>query len=195
MLGLKDNLEAVKKEIGAQEQFLEGIIKSERFFKRYKKYVITVAVLLVVGGISYSVVSVVNKSNLQVSNEAYNKLLVNSKDQESLNILKDKNERLYNFYKFKMALESNDKASLKELAAYTKDPVISDLAAYQLSGLENKNDSKSELLKGFNILQEGYQLILDSKIQEAKMKFAQIDLNSPLKNVSNNLEHYQGAKQ
>jgi flagellar basal body-associated protein FliL len=194
MLGLKDNLEAVKKEIGAQEQFLEGIIKSERFFKRYKKYIIAVAVLLVVGGIYYSVVSAVNKSNLQVSNEAYNKLLVNSNDQESLNILKDKNDRLYNFYKFKIALESNDKASLKELAAYTKDPVISDLAAYQLSGLENKNDSKSELLQGFNILQEGYQLILDNKIQEAKMKFAQIDLNSPLKNVSNNLEHYQGTK-
>lgn len=195
MLGLKDNLEAVKKEIGTEEQFLEGIIKSERFFKRYKKYIISAAIVLVVGGISYTVVNTVNKSNLQVSNEAYNKLLVNSNDQESLKVLKDKNERLYNFYKFKIALESSDITSLKELAAYTKDPVISDLAAYQLSGLENKNESKSELLKGFNILQEGYKLILENKTEEAKLKFAQIDLNSPLKNISNNLEHYQGIKE
>jgi flagellar basal body-associated protein FliL len=194
ILGLKENLNAVKNEIGTEEQFLEGLIKSERFFKRYKKYILTGIVVLVVGGISYSVANMIHQSNLQVSNAAYNKVLANSEDQASLKILKDKNERLYNFYKFQIALESNDAAALKELALYTKDPVISDLAAYQLSGLENKNAAKSELLRGFNILQEGYKLISENKIEEAKLKFAQIDLNSPLKNIANNLEHYQGKK-
>ncbi len=68
-------------------------------------------------------------------------------------------KELYNFYIFQQALESNDVVVLKELASYKKDPVISDLATYQLSGIEGKSDSKSELLSGFVALQEGYNLL------------------------------------
>ena len=35
---------------------------------------------------------------------------------------------------------------------------------------------------------------LNKKIAEAKIKFAQIDPNSPLKQIAQNLEHYQGLK-
>lgn len=192
-MALKENIEAVKKEIGTEEQFLEGIIKSERFFKRYKKYVISVAVLVVVAGSTYATMSVVKENKLQSSNEAYSKLIVNPNDTVSQVILKDSNERLYNFYRFQIALEKNDVAALKELAEYKKDPVISDLATYQLSGLQN-TEATSELLTGFIALQDGYKLLKEDKVKEAKLKFAQIDLNSPLKNISNNLEHYQGIK-
>ena len=187
-MALKENIEAVKKEIGTEEQFLEGLIKSERFFKRYKKRIISVVVVAVLTGGTYATMSVLSENRLQASNEAYNKLLKNPSDDAAKMVLKNKNERLYNFYRFQQALESNDVATLKELAEYKKDPVISDLASYQLSG------TKSELLVGFIALQEGYKLLQVDKIKEAKLKFAQIDLNSPLKNISNNLEHYQGIK-
>jgi len=193
-LSIKENFEAVKKEIGTEEQFLEGLIKSEWFFKKYKKSIIYIAVLLVIGGISYSVNDIMKTNNLQSSNEAYNKLLTNPNDSESLNILKEKNERLYSFYRFQVALKANDVVVLKELSTYKYDPVIADLASYQLSGLEETKMKDSKLLKGFNLLQNGYDLILQDKIKEAKLQFAQIDLNSPLKNISNNLEHYQGKK-
>jgi len=193
-LALKENIEAVKKEIGTEEQFLEGIIKSERFFKKYKKRVISVVVVAVLAGGTYATINILNENRLQASNEAYNKLLKDPSDDASKVVLKNKNERLYNFYRFQQALESNDVAVFKELAEYKKDPVISDLAAYQLSGIENKSGSTSELLAGFIALQEGYKLLKEDKVKEAKLKFAQIDLNSPLKNISNNLEHYQGIK-
>jgi len=193
-LSIKENLDAVKKEIGTEEQFLEGLIKSEWFFKKYKKSIIYVAVLLIVGGVSYSVNDMMITDNLQSSNQAYSKLLTNPNDTESLNILKEKNERLYSFYRFQVALKANDVVVLKELSTYKNDPVIADLASYQLSGLEETKMQNSKLLKGFNLLQNGYDLILQDKVEEAKLQFAQIDLNSPLKNISNNLEHYQGKK-
>ncbi|WP_024953926.1 hypothetical protein [Sulfurospirillum arcachonense] len=193
-MALKDNLDAVKKEIGTEEQFLEGIIKSERFFKRYKKYIISAVIVLVVSGSAYAVLNVINENRLQSSNEAYSKLLLNPKDTNAEKTLKEKNERLYNFYRFQKALSQNNAAVLKELAAYKTDPLISDLASYQLASEENKVAAKSELLQGFIFLEEGYKLLQSDKIKEAKLKFAQIDLNSPLKNIANNLEHYQGKK-
>ena len=193
-MALKENIEAIKKEIGTEEQFLEGIIKSERFFKRYKKRIITIAIVAVLVGGTYATTCVLNENRLEVSNEAYNKLLKDPNDDVSKMLLKDKNERLYNFYRFQTALESNDIKTLKELSEYKKDPIISDLASYQLSSAEGKIATKSELLSGFIALEEGYELLKKDKIKEAKLKFAQIDLNSPLKNVSNNLEHYQGIK-
>lgn len=192
-MALKDNIEAVKKEIGTEEQFLEGIIKSERFFKRYKKYIIAASAVLIVAGGIYTTMKVMKDNRLESSNLAYNKLLKDPKDTVSLNILKESNERLYNFYRFQVALEKNDKEVLKELADYTQDPVISDLAGYQLAGIE-KSTTNSVLLKGFVALQDGYKLLQEDKISEAKMKFAQIDLNSPLKNIAKNLEHYQSKE-
>lgn len=190
-LALKENIEAVKQEIGTEEQFLESIIKSERFFKRYKKPILIIGAILIVAGGIIATMDILKENRLEKSNMAYNKLLKNPTDSASLDILKNSNERLYNFYKFQSALAKNDKTALKDLAAYTKDPVISDLASYQLAGL-NGSKADSKLLGGFIALQEGYKLLQKNKIEEAKMKFAQIDLNSPLKNIAKNLEHYQG---
>ena len=193
-MALKENIEAIKKGIGTEEQFLEGLIKSERFYKKYKRSIISAAIVFVLAGSSYVAMTVMKESRLEASNYAYNKLMINQNNAKFKAILKDKNERLYNFYRFQKALKSNDIVVLKELSDYKKDPVISDLAMYQLYSIESKKDSKSELLSGFIALQEGYKLLKVNKIEEAKLKFAQIDLNSPLKNISNNLEHYQGIK-
>ena len=193
-MSLKENIEAVKQEIGTEEQFLEGLIKSERFFKRYKKYIISLGIVLIVGGVSYSVTNMIKADNLQVSNEAYSKLLLNNKDTKSLKILKNKNERLYNLYRLQIAVKANDITALKEILKTDNDQVISDLATYQLASLENTKIENSKLLRGFNLLRNGYNLIIKGKIEEAKLEFAQIDLNSPLKNVAKNLEHYQGKK-
>lgn len=188
-MSLKENIESVKKEIGAEEQFLESVIKSERFFKKYKKLIISTALIVVVGGATYAGLNMAEESRLEASNQAYSKLLINPSDSASIAILKDKNERLYYFYKLQIALESGDKKALEELASYKNDVIISDIASYQLG---DKKSSNSELLKGFISLQEGFNLLKDEKINEAKLKFAGINLNSPLKNIANKLEHYQG---
>lgn len=191
-MGLKDNLDAVKKEIGTEEQFLESIIKGERFFKKYKKIIISVAVVLVVAGVGYSVMDFLNNQRLETSNKAYLTLKSNPNDKEAQEILKSKNERLYNFYRFELAIKNADKKVLQELASYREDPIISDLASYEIASLEGNTPKKSSLLNGFVNLQSGYNKLKEDKINEAKIEFAKINLNSPLKNISKSLEHYQG---
>ncbi|MBL0686948.1 MAG: hypothetical protein JJV95_06015 [Sulfurospirillum sp.] len=193
-MALKENMEAIKREIGIEEKFLEGFMKTEYFFKKYKKYIVFSAITVVVAGVMYVTSGIIKESRAEASNSAYSKLLKDPNDSVSKSILKEKNERLYNFYRLQMALESDDIKTLKELSEYKNDPVISDLALYQFSSIEGKNDFKSELLHGFIILQEGYKLLQEDRVSEAKLKFAQIEMNSPLKNVSDNLEHYQGTK-
>jgi hypothetical protein len=191
-LGLKENIDAVKEEISTEEQFLESIIKGERFFKKYKKLIIAIVSLAFFGLVAYGVISYINKQKIEASNNAYKVLLSNPQDSEALNNLKTNNIRLYNLFVFSQAIQNDDKVALKELSAQKDDVIISDLAQYQLAGLEGQKEAKSDILRGMALLQEGYTLMVDGKVSEAKLKFAQIDLSSPVKNIANSLEHYHG---
>jgi hypothetical protein len=191
-LGLKENIDAVKEEISTEEQFLESIIKGERFFKKYKKLIIAIISLAFFGLVAYGVISYINKQKIEASNNAYKVLLSNPQDSEALNNLKTNNIRLYNLFVFSQAIQNDDKVALKELSAQKDDVIISDLAQYQLAGLEGQKEAKSDILRGMALLQEGYTLMVDGKVSEAKLKFAQIDLSSPVKNIANSLEHYHG---
>ncbi len=193
-MALKENIEAIKREIGVEEQFLEGMIKSEHFYKRYKVYILISAVVALFAIGTYVTMGILKENRLEISNDAYNRLLKDPNDMESKAVLKENNERLYYFLKFQKATRSDDITLLGELANYKKDPVISDLASYQLYSIQRKESIKSELLPGFIVLKEGYKLLKEGRTEEARLKFAQIDLNSPLKNISDNLEHYHGAE-
>ena len=185
-LALKENLDAVKKELGTEEQFLESMIKGERFFKKYKFPIIGGVGLLVALGIGYAVMTSVNASNLEASNKAYMALLKNKEDQTALATLKEKNSALYQTYLFHQAIVQNDAKALESLAISDVDALLKDLAAAQLGRGENTlSGSLASLISGYELLQEG-------KVQEAKVKFAAIPLTSPLQNIVKNLEHYQG---
>jgi len=192
-LGIKENLQAVKEEISTEEQFLEGMIKSERFFKRNKKYLLAILVVCVVGSIGYSIQTMMEIDRLKQSNEAYMTLLSDPNNAQALSLLKQKNEKLYTMYELQLALTTNDKDVLTRLSNAT-DTVVSAIASYGLSQVDKQSVPKGELFAGMVALQEGYALLKDAKINEAKVKFAQIDINSPLKQVAQNLEHYQGLK-
>lgn len=185
-LALKENLDAVKQELGSEEQFLESMIKGERFFKKYKFPIIGGVGLVIALGIGYAVMTSVNASNLEASNKAYLALLKNKDDQAALSTLKDKNKALYQTYLFQQAIAQNDAKALESLAASDLDALLKDLANAQLGRGENVLSGALASLMG------GYELLQAGKIQEAKVKFAAIPLNSPLQNIVKNLEHYQG---
>ncbi len=193
MLGIKENLKAVKEEISTEEQFLEGMIKTERFFKAKKRYFIgaILAVVLVAG--AYGTQTMLEQARLKSANEAFILLMQNPSNAQALATLKEKNENLYALLTLQKATEAGDKETLKTLSM-SKNWMIKDVASYQLAQMEQRIDSSSELFKGFTILQEGYALLQEKKVPEAKIKFALIDANSPLKQIAQNLEHYQGLK-
>jgi len=193
-LGLKENIKAVKEEISTEEQFLEGMIKSERFFNRNKKYIISALVLLALGAGGYAINDVMASQRLKVSNAAYQALLKDANNTAALETLKAKNPKLYAMYTFETALAKGDIEALTQVSLSKDNPILADLATYQLSQLDANKAPKGELLSGMVLLQEGYELLKEKKVEEARLKFAQIETNSPLKQIAKNLEHYQGLK-
>ena len=193
-MGLKENIKAVKEEISTEEQFLEGMIKSERFFNRNKKYIISALVLLALGAGGYAINDVIASQRLKVSNAAYQALLKDANNTAALETLKAKNPKLYAMYTFETALAKGDIEALTQVSLSKDNPILADLATYQLSQLDANKSPKGELLSGMVLLQEGYELLKEKKVEEARLKFAQIETNSPLKQIAKNLEHYQGLK-
>lgn len=193
-MGLKENIKAVKEEISTEEQFLEGMIKSERFFNRNKKYIISALVLLALGAGGYAINDVMASQRLKVSNAAYQALLKDANDTAALETLKAKNPKLYAMYTFETALAKGDIEALTQVSLSKDNLILADLATYQLSQLDANKSPKGELLSGMVLLQEGYELLKEKKVEEARLKFAQIETNSPLKQIAKNLEHYQGLK-
>ena len=191
-MSLKENINSIKEEIGAEEQFLESVIKGERFYKKYKKQILASVVFVVLFSVGYVGYDFIKQRSLKVSNEAYEKLLKTPSDKDALNILKDKNPKLYDVFLFQEAVKKNSIQELENLSKNDSDELLSDLSKYQLGQLKNSKVVQSKLLNGFSLLEEGFDLLKEGKITEAKLKFAQIDSNSPLSKIVKNLEHYQG---
>ncbi len=191
-MSLKENIKSIKQEIGVEEQFLESVIKSERFYKKYKKYIISGAVVCVIVAIGYTAFNIVNDRNLKISNEVYEKLIQTPNDKEALSVLKDKNPALYSVLMFQEAIKNNNIAKLELIANEKNNKFLSDLSNYQLEQLKNSKVVKSKLLNGFALLEEGYDFLKQGKKEQADLKFAQIDPNSPLSQIVKNLNHYQG---
>jgi len=93
-MSLKENVEYIKDEISSEEKFFESFFKLEKFYKKYKYLII----LVVVGTLGYfitsSVMGYINEQNTIKANNAYNKLLLNPTDTNSIAILKEKNTKL-----------------------------------------------------------------------------------------------------
>ncbi len=193
-MGLKENIQAVKEEISAEEQFLEGMIKGERFFKRHKNTILALAIVLVLGAGGYALSDFLHQNNLKVSNEAHQELMKDANNQKALEILKQKNPKLYEMFTFETAIKKGDVEALKKLATSKENAILADLATYELSQLDKNVIVKSELLGGLVLLEEGYALLKENKVEEARLKFTQIEANSPFKQIAKNLEHYQGLK-
>ena len=197
-MSIKEDLKAVKEELNTEEQFLEGLIRAERFYKKYKKPIITVVVIAVIAFVGFSVKTYIDESNLKAANEAYLKLIKNPNDTDAAKILKDKNINLYYAYRLQVASKKNDTDIFKEVKDNAKDKYLSDLASYQLASLSKKSDklndyidnSKAGLLKNFALLEDAYLLLKEKKKDQAKIKLSSIEVDSPLKNIAKNLEHY-----
>jgi len=193
-LGLKENIKAVQEEISTEEQFLEGMIKGERFFNRNKKYIIALVVCVALGAAAYALNDWMKERKLHTSNVTYHTLLKDSSNAQALETLKQQNPKLYTMFLFEKALQTGDKETLKTVVESKEDAILADIARYQLAQLENTQPASSELFHDMTLLQEGYRLLNENKIEEARLKLSQIDVTSPLKQIAKNLEHYQGLK-
>ena len=169
-MAIKDDINSIKEELNTQEQFLENMIKSERFFKKYSKFIITAVILGAIGAIGYYVNDALKEKDFKAANAAYAKLILNPKDEQAKAELKQKDASLYALYEFKVAV----------------DPLLKDIVKSQL------NEPSGQILSSYRAAINGYELLKEDKIDEAKNEFKKIPLNSQLQDLVKNLEHYQG---
>jgi hypothetical protein len=194
-LSLKDNIDAIKKELSAEEQFLESVVRAEGFWKKYKKIVISLAVLLVVLALGKVLYDYMKEKNLNESNSAYLTLQQNPDDKSALESLKSKNPKLYELFIFSNGIKNTDASKLEALSADISDPVLKDLLTYQKASLSKKDISsysmkQNALLKDFALVEEVYVLFKDGKSKEAKEKLAQIPESSQLNQIAQSFKHY-----
>ena len=186
----------VKDELNAEEKFFENAVKTERFFKKYKKLLIgaTVAVVVVViANISYEYMQ---NQKVELSNAALATLEVNADDEKALAVLKEKNPKLYDLYRFSVAVKSGDTKTLDNLKS-SQAFGVADLATYQLASLNKNSEELSNyangedaIYKDMALLQSAVLLMHTGKTDQAQRKLAVIASNSPVYNVAQSLMHY-----
>ena len=187
-MAIKEDLTEIKKEIDAQEQFLESMIKGERFFKKYKTLLIAVCAAAIVAAVGFYTSKILNENRVEEANLAYSKLILNPNDANALSVLKEKEPSMYALFSLGQMLDKNDTKGISELANLQVHPLVKDII------LSQTGNANSEILKEYNALLKGFELLKQNKIKEANDEFNKIALDSQLQTLVKNLKHYQGIK-
>ena len=188
-MSIKENVDYIKSELSSEEKLLEGFVKSERFFKKYKNLLIALVVAIVLGSIFYVVKKSFDESNKYESNLLLNSYLEKG-DEKALEDLKNKNKNLY-----EVALYL--KAKKDEKSVEISLPILKELLEFELakkdSNLEalDKLSMKGDfLLKDYALFNKALILTNEGKYQEAKDTIAKISNDSRTIELVNLLNHY-----
>ena len=187
-MSIKDSINEAKKEFSSDEQMLASAFKLEKFYKKNKIAIISLAVLIVLFFGGRAVIGVIEEGKLNSANEAYLTLIKDATNTDALAILKEKSPKLFELYSYKSAVQDKDLDVLKTLSS-SKNEFISDMSSYHLSVLEGRS-SDSELYKEIATINNAHLLIKDGKMDEAKSQLDLIDEQSPVYNISTIIKHY-----
>ena len=188
-MSIKENVDYIKSELSSEEKLLEGFVKSERFFKKYKNLLIALIVAIVIGSIIYFVKKSFDESNKYESNILLNNYLEKG-DEKVLQSLKDKNNSLYQIALYLKARQDGKSAEISL-------PILKELSEFELA--KNKNDIEALdklsmkgdfLLKDYALFNKALILTNEGKYQEAKDTIAKISNDSRTIELVNLLNHY-----
>ena len=186
-MSLKENMDFVKEELNSEEKFLEGFVKLERFFKKYKLLIISAVVIVVVAVIAVSVTSYLKEQNKIKANIVFQELLKNPNDKKALETLKGLNTKLYEIVLFNSQKKdiSINTEFFKELLAYEKA-----IKEQNVKKLNDVSMEKNFLLKEFAIFNRALILVQTGEYQKARDALKMIPETSQVKDLVALLEHY-----
>ncbi len=199
-MSIKEQIDYAKDELTQDEKLLAGLIKIERFYKKNRVAIIALAAIFFLGAVGYMGMEYYKQKRLEAANRAMLTLEKSPDDASALKLLKENDPQLAELFLLKKAAGSGDIKSLESLSG-SKDPVVSDLAAYHLGTwnedaerLKSYRMRSGALLRDFALFDEAYLLMKDGKVAEGAQRLAMIEADSPLKAVADMLEHYGVAK-
>ncbi|PRM93040.1 hypothetical protein CJ672_01780 [Arcobacter cryaerophilus gv. occultus] len=192
-MSIKDDVNYIKNELSSEEKFLESFVKTERFFKKYKKLIFGLIILAIVGSVVFLVKTKLDEKNLYEANIALSNFLENG-NQNSLNQLKEKNRDLY-----EIALYLDAKNEFKNADINLK--YLKELLDFQVA-LLNSNQSDLDavskkadfLLKDYAIFNQALILVNNQKYAEAREILGKISQDSRAFELATLLKHYLVTK-
>ncbi len=194
-MSLKEDVIAVKEEIGNEERFLTAYVKTEKFVSKYKIALISIASVAALSFAGYIGYGFYEEARVASANEAYAKLIKNSNDKAALETLKDKSAPLYEAYMLQTAHKTNDKKAYESVAT-SKNRVVADMAAYELAlasenieKLSAYSANKENMYKDLALFVLANKYIEKKDYKKARETLNKISATSELKEYSNYLFH------
>ena len=189
-MSMKENVKFVKDELNSEEKFIEGFVKVERIYKKYKALIFALTAIIIIAGIGLSVNSYIKNENKTQANIAFDTLLQNPSDKEALESLKVTNKKLYDVIVYIQAKKDNKDIEinvpyLKELASYQK--ALKNKNVSELNTLSMQNDF---LLKEFAIFNKALILTEQGKYKDAKVALNLIPSSSKVYELASLLKHH-----
>jgi len=185
-MSLKEDVNYIKKEISAEESYMESVFKIEKIFKKYKTSIIGIVSVLIISIIGFYVSAYYTEQNKIQANIAFNTLLKNPNDKEAMAVLEAKNPKLYEIAQYKLNdTKVIDVEFFKELAQYTKA-----IESESIEGLNNVTQKQEFILKDFALFNKALIQAQESKFVDAKETLNLIGLKSEVAPMAKMLEHF-----
>ena len=186
-MGIKDDVNYVKKELSGDEKILESAFKIEELYKKYKFVIWGVSAAIILGFLGKTGMDAMHEAKLADANKAFLTLQTKADDTEALQTLKAKNPALFELFSYAQAVKNKDIKALNSLVG-SSNAVIADSSKYVVATLDNKS-SDSKLYKEMALLEEAYLAIKAGDIKSAKAKLELIDERSSLATLASLLNH------
>ncbi|MDM5263925.1 hypothetical protein PF327_06910 [Sulfurovum sp. XTW-4] len=186
-MGIKDDVNYVKRELSGDEKVLESAFKLESLYKKYKFHLWGVIVVLILFFGGEAVMGALHEAKLEKANEAFLTLQNNSEDANALKVLQENNPALLELYTYAQAVKKEDIKGLESLSTSTNS-VIADASGYTV-GVLNKKPVESKLYKEMALFEEAYLSILAGDVKKAQNKLELIDDRSSLSVIREFLMH------
>ncbi len=186
----------VREELSSEERFFESAVKAERFVKRYKKPLIALAVLIVLGVGAAIVYDAQKQADVEAANAALSTLQKQNGDAAAATELEKRSVALFEAWQLSSALDKGDAVALEALGA-SQVASVADVAAYHkavlaedAAALEAYALKPDALYRDFALLQLGVLLLREGRTQEAHQKLQMISEDSTLARYVKPLMHY-----
>lgn len=206
-MSVKNDLTQIKNEFNKDGQILENAFRFEILLRRYKKSLIALLVLVLVGIAYIGIDSYITQQRHTKANEAYREIL-KAPTSELLETLKQNSPTLYDFYLY---THNPSEETLQNLM-HSQNELIAQIATYQhiqhildsiLSPTESSQSTnineilatlpslQDKTLQQWLLLQEAAILLQKGNVQEARDKLMLLDENSDFARIGKSLRHYQ----
>ena len=193
-MSLKENIEAIKEELSAEEKFLESVIKTESFYKKNKKLIIGFAIAVLVGVFGSMGYNYLKEQKSLQANELYMTLL-NNPDATKAKELQSLNPKLYQLYLIQTAMKTSDIKKLEELKDMVSDPILKDIVTYQVDSMKKSSllkyaSAQGAVFKDFANIQAAYLELEKGDHKKAEDILSFIAPTSTFYQIAQSLKHY-----